>query len=70
MLSNVSGFLTPYHTHSASVNPLEIKVVIDTLNFLDSDETGKIEWRELLSKAFWVLENEDKDETKRWNLRE
>lgn len=70
LLSNVSGFLTPYHTHSASVNPLETKVVIDTLNFLDSDESGKIEWGELLSRAFWVLENEDKDEIRRWNLQE
>ena len=63
------GFLTPYHVHT-SVNPMETNVVTDTLKFLDSDMNGKIEWGELLHRAYWVLENTDRDVRRRWNLKE
>ena len=33
------GFLGPYHAH-ANINPMESKVVMDTLQFLDSDGSG------------------------------
>lgn len=60
----------PYHVHSASVNPMETKVVKDAINFLDADGSGRIEWGELMSRAYWVLENADKEESNRWNLTE
>lgn len=64
------GFLTPYHPHQANMNPVESKVVVNTLKFLDSDGGGHIEWGELCLRAAWTLENRDEEETKSWNLRE
>lgn len=60
----------PYHIHSPSINPMATKVVKDAINFLDTDGSGRIEWGELLSRAYWVLENADNEETKRWNVTE
>lgn len=63
------GFLAPYHTHTANIDPLSDKTVRDAISFVDSDGSGRIEWRELLSRALWVIENADKDEMARWTLR-
>jgi hypothetical protein len=64
------GFLAPYNPHQANMNPMESKIVVNTLKFLDSDGGGHIEWGELCLRATWCLENRDEDETKRWSLNE
>lgn len=66
------GFLAPYHAHETSnlCNPLESKIVVQTLKFIDSDGNGRIEWGEFCLRAIWVLENRSSEETKWWSLRE
>ena len=63
------GFLGPYHAHT-NINPIENKVVTDTLQFIDSDGSGCIQWGELSSRALWVLENIPKEERVRWSVKE
>lgn len=66
------GFLAPYHVHETanSHNPLESRVVVETLKYIDCDGNGRIDWHELCLRAIWVLENTDLEHTRWWSLQE
>lgn len=67
-LEFAEAFLGNYHNHAPDA--LSEPIVMKIINFIDADQDGKIQWRELCSRALWALENTDDDDTSRWTLRD